>query len=180
VAGEEAARFAREAPAVDPVPLRQQEEDGAERARRALSRPAGGEKLALIRDAMAASMEKGCGIYRLEGEMQDTCRTLAGLVERIRHVGLADHAPAWNTEWLATLELGYQLDVARAMAHAALARRESRGAHQRLDPGLTHRDDAAFLKHSLAHHSHTGPPRIDWSAVTITTSPPGERVYGHD
>jgi fumarate reductase flavoprotein subunit len=180
VAGEEAARFAKDAPAIDAVPLRWQEQDGAERARRALSMPPDGEKLAPIRDAMAASMEKGCGIYRLEDEMQDTCRTLAALIDRVRHVGLADRAAAWNTEWLATLELGYQLDVAQAMAHAALARRESRGAHQRLDPGLGTRDDAAFLKHSLAYHSHTGPPRVDWSAVTITSSPPGERVYGHD
>jgi len=38
-----------------------------------------------------------------------------------------------------------RLRVAQSMAHSALQRRESRGAHQRLD-GFEQRDDANFLK----------------------------------
>jgi fumarate reductase flavoprotein subunit len=127
---------------------------------------------------MAASMEKGCGIYRLEAEMKETCETLARLGERLKRVKLDDRARRWNTEWLNALELGFQLDVAQAMAHSALARRESRGAHQRLDPGLTERDDANFLKHTLAYHARGGQPRIGWGEVVITSSPPGKRAYG--
>ena len=55
----------------------------------------------------------------------------------------------------AAIELGYQLDVAQAMAHSALARKESRGAHQRLD-GFEQRDDANFLKHTLAVYRADG------------------------
>jgi fumarate reductase flavoprotein subunit len=110
--------------------------------------------------------------------MADTCRTLGDLQQRLLEVRLDDRSRAWNTEWLGALELGFQLDVAQAMAHSALARRESRGAHQRLDPGLTERDDAGFLKHTLAHHSSSGPPTIGWSEVVITSSPPGKRAYG--
>jgi fumarate reductase flavoprotein subunit len=68
--------------------------------------------------------------------------------------------------------------VAQAMAHSALARRESRGAHQRLDDGCTERDDVAFLKHTLATYRRDAPPEISWSPVTITRSPPGVRAYG--
>jgi fumarate reductase flavoprotein subunit len=178
VAGEQAARFARDAAAASGVALRWQAQDAKERAVALLARPDGGERLAVLRDEMALAMERGCGIYRLEAEMQETCATLADLKERIAGVSLTDHTAAWNTEWLCAIELGFQLDVAQAMAHSALARRESRGAHQRLDPGCTERDDAGFLKHTLAWNVHGAAPRIDWSEVVITRSPPGVRAYG--
>jgi fumarate reductase flavoprotein subunit len=63
------------------------------------------------------------------------------------------------------------------MAHSALNRRESRGAHQRLD-GFTTRDDANFLKHSEAVLRSRARPRIVLRPVKITKSPPGVRAYG--
>ena len=178
VAGVEAARFARSAAPVNDVSLRWQAQDASERAVKVLQRPGGGEPVAAVRNEMALSMERGCGIYRTGPEIEETCRTLATLKERLAHVSLQDHAQAWNTEWLCTLELGFQLDVAQAMAHSALERRESRGAHQRLDAGCTERDDARFLKHTLAWHVGNGPPRVGWGDVVITRSPPGKRAYG--
>ena len=91
------------------------------------------ERLAVLRDEMAQSMEAGCGIYRIGAAMQATCDTIAALKERYRGLRLDDRSRAWNTDWLSAIELGYQLDVAEAMAHSAINRRESRGAHQRLD-----------------------------------------------
>jgi fumarate reductase flavoprotein subunit len=44
--------------------------------------------------------------------------------------------------------------------------------------GFNARDDASFLKHTLAHYRPDGPPLIDYSPVTITRSPPGKRAYG--
>ena len=124
-------------------------------------------------------MEAGCGIYRLGAEMKSTCDTIAILKERYRRLHLDDRSRMWNTEWLAAIELGYQLDVAEAIAHSAINRRESRGAHQRLD-GFDARDDASFLKHTLAHYRPDGPPLIVYSTVTITRSPPGKRAYGSE
>ena len=68
---------------------------------------------------MRASMEDGVGIYRDEKGMQATCDKLAELRERYRHVKLDDYSRAFNTDWLTTLELGYSLEVAQAMAHSA-------------------------------------------------------------
>jgi fumarate reductase flavoprotein subunit len=122
-------------------------------------------------------MEKGCGIYRLGPEMQDTCNTLAQLRQRYAGITLEDKSRAWNTDWVTAIELGFQLEVAQAMAHSALARTESRGAHQRLD-GFEQRDDANFLRHSLAHYRGADAPGISYGPVTITKSQPGQRAYG--
>ena len=126
---------------------------------------------------MATSLERGCGIYRLGPEMQATCDTMASLKQRYQALTLEDSSRVWNTDWIGAIELGYQLDVAEAMAHAALFRTESRGAHQRLD-GFDKRDDVNFLCHSLAHYQAGAAPRISTMPVKITRSPPGQRAYG--
>lgn len=142
-----------------------------------LVRPNGGERIATLRREMAQSMEDGCGIYRTAAAMQATCDKLAELQQRYRRVQVDDRSRVWNTEWLLAIELGFLLDVAQAIAHSALNRRESRGSHQRLD-GFAERDDVHFLKHSLAFHEGDGPPRIDYGPVKITRSQPGTRAYG--
>ncbi len=93
-------------------------------------------------------MEDGCGIYRLADSMQATCDKLGELRQRFKNVDVEDKSRVWNSNWLAAIELGYQLEVAQAMAHSAINRKESRGAHQRLD-GYEKRDDANYLKHSV-------------------------------
>jgi succinate dehydrogenase / fumarate reductase flavoprotein subunit len=66
------------------------------------------------------------------------------------------------------------IDVAEAIAASAIARKESRGAHSRVD--YPDRDDKNWLKHTLAYHSAEG-PMIDYLPVTITRWPPERRVY---
>jgi fumarate reductase flavoprotein subunit len=136
-----------------------------------------GERLAVLRDEMRDTMEENVGIYRDEPGLRAACAKLATLRERYRSgVKLDDRSRAFNTEWLTALELGFTLEVAEAMAHGALARRESRGAHMRLD--FVARDDAAFLQHTLARHAGDAAPRIEHQPVTITRSRPRVRHYG--
>ncbi len=142
-----------------------------------VARKDGTERIATLRKEMAKSMEDGCGIYRTASTMQATCDKLLELKQRYTKVRIDDHSKAWNTEWLLTIELGYLLDVAQAIVHSALNRRESRGSHQRLD-GFEARDDVNFLKHSLAYYQGADAPRIEYGPVKITTSKPGTRAYG--
>ena len=178
VAGEQALAHAGEVGHASSQPLlamAREAQAGFERLRQRPSK--GGERVATLRRAMAQSMEDGCGIYRTAKTLQATCDTLAELQQRYQHVGLDDHSQGWNTEWLLAIELGYCLDVAQAMAHSALQRRESRGSHQRLD-GFPERDDVNYLKHSLAYYQAGAAPQIAYSPVRITSSPPGTRAYG--
>lgn len=174
VAGEQAVAFARGAPAATNT---EQARAIEAKALALLQQKGAGERHAAIRIEMAASMEKGCGIYRLGPEMQQTCDTVARLKQRHQALTLEDRSRVWNTDWIGAIELGYQLDVAEAMAHTALARTESRGAHQRLD-GYDKRDDVNFLCHSLAYYQEGSAPRIATQPVKITRSPPGQRAYG--
>ena len=139
-------------------------------------RESGNETVSGLRKAMHDTMESGAGIYRSEESLQETCRALASLRARYRAVRLEDRSNVFNTDLLACLELGSMLEVAEALAHSALARRESRGSHQRLDH--IKRDDLEFLKHSLAQYRGADPPTIAYRDVVITRSQPAERVYG--
>lgn len=177
VAGERAAACARELPDSDPRSIRQQAEEAASRLL-ALLECRSGERVATLRDELGASMETGIGIFREDSGMRATCDTLAGLRARYRAgVRLDDHSRAFNTEWLSAIEMGFMLEVAEAMAHSAVHRQESRGAHVRLDAWQT-RDDERYLTHSLARYSGDGPPTIDYAPVTITRSSPQTRHYG--
>ena len=109
--------------------------------------------------------------------MQATCDKLAELRERYRNLDVEDKSSVWNSDWLGALEVGYLLEVAEAIAHSALNRRESRGAHQRLDE-YQQRDDVNYLKHTLAYPGDDGAPRIEYQDVIITRSEPGTRAYG--
>ena len=177
MAGVQAAAFARQAPEGNAATLNHLAEQARDRAMAFVERRSGTERLATLRREMAQTMEEGCGIYREASTMQATCDKLAQLKERLLHVKLDDQSRGWNTEWLMAIELGYQLDVAQAIAHSALHRRESRGSHQRLD-GFEERDDVNFLRHSLAYYVADGPPRIEYQPVKITRSQPGTRAYG--
>jgi fumarate reductase flavoprotein subunit len=173
-----AARFAAAHPGVNANALTAQAED---EQRRLVGRwfqsepPEPRETIAKVRVDLNRTMEEGCGIYRSEQSLRETCDTLRDLKERYQRVTISDKTNSFNTELTAALELGFLLDAAEAVAFSALARRESRGSHQRTD--FPPRNDKDYLKHSLAYRTD-GDPRIDYQDVVITRWPPAERVYG--
>ncbi|MFU9136996.1 fumarate reductase (quinol) flavoprotein subunit [Erwinia tasmaniensis] len=177
VAGEQAAARALQSKKTSTAALMAQASD-CERRLNALVNQQGNECWSTLRDEMGMAMEEGCGIYRTPELMQKTIDKLAELKARFKRVHISDMSSVFNTQLLYSIELGHGLDVAECMAHAALHRKESRGAHQRLDEGCTQRDDAHFLSHSLAFFNPHGAPEIAWDSVNITRLPPAKRVYG--
>lgn len=181
LAGDEAAKKAKSLAFGNSASLLKQAQEIEQRVMALKTKTGGTEKIATIRKEMVQTMEDGCGIYRVEETMQKTCDKLAELRERFKNISIDDKSSVWNTDWLTAIELDYQIDVARTMAHSAINRKESRGAHQRLDgpdAAYVNRDDVNFLKHSEAYYVADGAPRIALGDVKITKSQPAARVYG--
>lgn len=136
----------------------------------------GDEKLSTIRKEMHQTMEDGVGIYRNEDSLKKSQKVITDLRKRFKNVSIEDHSLAFNTELIAAVELSNMLEIADAIIHSALNRKESRGSHQRTD--YEQRDDKKYLAHSLAYSTGEGSPKVEYKPVTITKWPPGERVYG--
>lgn len=135
----------------------------------------GRERMAAIRAEMRQTMDRDVGVFRSEAGLKLACTRLAELRQRFLGVRLDDRSRVFNTELVAALELDFMLEVAEAIAHSALHRPESRGAHARSDH--PDRDDDHYLKHTLAYRQKAGPPRLEYRPVSITKWQPQERKY---
>ena len=176
VAGHAAAQFAKANPDLDEAALELQGADEQQRiARDFINKRGGTERIATLRKEMHETMEEGAGIYRTDAALRTTSEKLVELRERFANLLIEDRSLTFNTELTSALELDFMLDLALTVTESGLARTESRGSHQRTD--YPERDDANFLKHSLAFKTSDG-VRIDYKDVVITKWPPEERVYG--
>jgi fumarate reductase flavoprotein subunit len=133
-----------------------------------------GEKISTIRTEMQRVMEDNVGIYRDENSLKQACSLIGDLKKRMKNAVVEDKDRVYNTDLVSALELDFMLDVAETIPYAALARKESRGAHSRTD--YPKRDDVQFLKHLVVYETGTV-PRIDTMPVTITRWKPEARVY---
>ena len=137
-------------------------------------RGASGESVAVIRKELQDVMMDNVGVYRDGTMLSDAVAKVRELRARHSRLAITDCGAVFNTELLEAHELGYLLELAEVTAVAALARTESRGAHSRED--YPERDDANWLKHSLAYRAAAG-PRLAHKPVTITRFEPKPRTY---
>ncbi|MBD5785867.1 FAD-binding protein [Cellulosimicrobium terreum] len=127
----------------------------------------GTEPPAAIRDELGGALDADAGIYRDADGLGRALTTIEGLRERYADVRVADTSVVLNTDWATTVELGATLLVAHAAVAAALARQESRGAHQRLD----HPGTDEVPQHSLVTLGPDG-------GVRLAHEPVGSRKEG--
>src|SRR5712692_9939699 len=175
-AGRAAAAYASGAKPPTTAALAQAQDEQRRLEGQLLRKTGGREHVAALRTEMQQAIEAGAGIYRTGDSLTAAVANLRKIQARFADIALDDRSRTFNTELTSALELSFMLDVASAMAHSALARTESRGAHQRTD--FPKRDDAKFLAHSLVYVNPDGTSRVEYSPVKITRWPPGERVYG--
>jgi len=119
-------------------------------------------------------MDESVYVFRDEAGLTDAVREVRELKEKYRRVRVTDGGGVFNYNLLDTLEVGVMLELAEVVAQGALNRRESRGGHARLD--YPQRDDANWLKHTLARRTESG-PSFSFAPVRITMWKPVERKY---
>ena len=157
-------------PAANTAALKARAGETQARIRELFSRTDGTESMSGLRKEMMDTMEKNVGIYRTEAGLQEAVDKISQLRQRYQKVVLNDKSNVFNTDLFQVLELGSMLDCAEALTVGALARKESRGAHQRLD--YVERDDNNYLRHSMVYYQGLDAPRLDYQDVVITKSPP--------
>jgi len=139
-----------------------------------LNRPEGANA-ADIRAELQEQMFDLAFVVRSEQSLTKMQEILASLRDRYERVYVQDTGKRYNTELMEVVELGFLLDCAEALVAAALARDESRGGHYREDHPL--RDDANWLKHSLAYRETDGSIRLETKPVKMGPYIPMERKY---
>ena len=106
-------------------------EAAAARCRRPFEQPAG--DLNGLRDSLARTMWEDVGILRDRKGLENALSALNELNAELEETGIPDSKPAFNLTWHDWLNLESQILVSEAVARAALAREDSRGAHFRED-----------------------------------------------
>jgi succinate dehydrogenase / fumarate reductase flavoprotein subunit len=149
-------------------------EDEKKRLQAILDRPKNGDRVAKVRLELGESMDRNVAVFRTGEALEEEQGIVKKMQERYDTVPVEDKGKVFNTDLLFHLELGFCLDCAEATVITAIERKESRGAHYRLD--YPQRDDANWLKHILVNYSPEG-IRMDYQPVTITQWAPKERTY---
>ena len=128
-----------------------------------------------VRKQVTDTMDDKAYVFRNEAGLAEALKKVRELRNTSwKHVD--DGAKEYNTNFVNVMEIDSMLRVAEVVLVGALNRRESRGAHSRTD--YAYRDDANYLKHTLAYYSdNSTPPRMEWHPVTFTRYAPVERKY---
>jgi len=129
IAGEQMAQFAAG------ESLRDADQCAVDHAVAQALRPFGskGGDLNSLRERLQNLMWDKVGIARNEAELNEAMAELDDLSAELEATGLGDQGRVFNLTWHDWLNLDSQIEISKTIAHAALAREDSRGAHFRED-----------------------------------------------
>jgi len=127
----------------------------------------GGRPTAEIRLEMQKVMQNHAAVFRTGESLNEGVELLRKTFASFADVGVTDRSLVWNTDLVETMELENLLLNAAATIESAANRLESRGAHARED--YPDRDDANWMKHTLAWVDGAGKVAFDYRPVHMQT-----------
>lgn len=171
ITGELAAKFATEHQWVEPPKGEIESEE--KRIYDKLLGPAPRLNPYTIKREVQTLMERHFHVFREEGSMEEGLKKLRAL-RKDAELGVEDKSRYYNTNLMNVLEIDSMLDVCEIIGAAALHRRESRGAHARVD--YPARNDENWLQHIRVYKAADG-LELGYKPVVLTKHKPVERTY---
>jgi succinate dehydrogenase / fumarate reductase flavoprotein subunit len=137
----------------------------------------GPENAYVIAKELGEWMTANVTVIRDNDKLRATDNKLLELKDRWGQIGLHD-VSAWANQELSFIkQLWNMLELARVITVGALKRDESRGAHYK--PAFPERDDARFLKTTMARWTSDG-PELTYQDVETSLIKPRPRKYDVD
>ncbi|TWO69358.1 succinate dehydrogenase flavoprotein subunit [Caenimonas sedimenti] len=152
-----------------------------------LDEATGGEYAQDVANDLRLAMQTHAGVFRSQENMDEGCKKIAALRERVNAIGLKDKSKVFNTARVEALEVENLIEAAQATIEGAAARKECRGAHlvRDYEHPADHpdtplgRNDKVWMKHTLWYSEGN---RLDYKAVkmqplTVESVPPKVRTF---
>src|SRR5437667_96212 len=137
----------------------------------------GNENQYKLHEEMGRIMTDNVTVIRYNDRLKQTDDVLRQLQDRYQRISIND-SNLWATMALPhARHLKNMLDLARVITLGALNRNESRGAHYK--PDFPDRDDANWLKTTIAEYSGEGPV-FSYDPVDVSLITPRKRDYSHE
>ena len=174
VAGDKAAKFAGSLSGGRDEAVIQSFLEREQKRVEAFQKGNGTEEPTALRDDVRLILTQKVGMFRSGTDLEEALKQIRKLRDRFSRLRPISVDKVFNLDLIRTFEVEAMLELGEIITASALARKESRGAHVRLD--FPQRDDEHFLKHTLTHYTPEG-PRLDYSDVKITRYKPEARKY---
>jgi len=162
----------------------------------ALKAATGKERPGELRRLLSETMMTNCAVIRTTATMEKARADVLALRERFKQVAIDDKGTVFNSDLMEAIEVGFMLDYSLVQIEGALARNESRGAHERQEPDAAGElkkvkpDYVNWNKHTFAYlenervrlgyrpvyflHDH---PEDGWEKEHVEKMKPKERKY---